>query len=95
MMPIFPIRSYRRRHVIETTPKCRTEYLHNYFYNIFFHFPVFLEINIEIPEYEELILDCTFEWYARLEDSYNNVFTLVGTMQISKKIRVKLGDCSI
>ncbi|XP_040271141.1 izumo sperm-egg fusion protein 1-like [Bufo bufo] len=34
------------------------------------------EINIKIPEYEELILDCTFEWYARLEDTYNNVFTL-------------------
>ncbi|XP_044132613.1 izumo sperm-egg fusion protein 1-like [Bufo gargarizans] len=34
------------------------------------------EINIKIPEYEELILDCTFEWYARLEETYNNVFTL-------------------
>ncbi|XP_044132651.1 uncharacterized protein LOC122925219 [Bufo gargarizans] len=34
------------------------------------------EINIKIPEYEELILDCTFEWYARLEETYNNVFIL-------------------
>ncbi|XP_040266929.1 izumo sperm-egg fusion protein 1-like [Bufo bufo] len=34
------------------------------------------EINIKVPEFEELILDCSFEWYARLEDSYQNVFTL-------------------